>query len=103
MAAAGQEQTVLLCRSAWAGSQRFGAAVWSGDIPATWESLRRQVRAGLSIAISGIPWGTTDIGGFHGGDPRHPAYQELGGRRVQYGAVCPLFRLHGAREPRGPT
>ena len=103
MAAAGQEPTVLLCRSAWAGSQRYGAAVWSGDIPATWESLRLQVRAGLSIAISGIPWWTTDIGGFHGGDPRDPAYQELMVRWFQYGVFCPLFRLHGDRQPRVPT
>ena len=103
MAAAGQEQTVLLCRSAWAGSQRYGAAVWSGDIPATWESLRQQVRAGLNIAISGIPWWTTDIGGFHGGDPHDPAYQELMVRWFQYGVFCPLFRLHGDRLPRAPT
>jgi alpha-D-xyloside xylohydrolase len=103
MAAAGQEQTVFLSRSAWAGSQRFGAAVWSGDIPATWDALRRQVRAGLSIAVSGIPWWTTDIGGFHGGDPGDPAYQELIVRWFQYGAFCPLFRLHGDRHPRVPT
>jgi alpha-D-xyloside xylohydrolase len=103
MAAQGQQQTVLLCRSAWAGAQRYGAAVWSGDIPATWDSLRRQVRAGLNIAISGIPWWTTDIGGFHGGDPRDPAYQELIVRWFQYGVFCPLFRLHGDREPRVPT
>ena len=103
MADAGHEQTVLLCRSAWAGSQRYGAAVWSGDIPATWESLRLQVRAGLSIAISGIPWWTTDIGGFHGGDPGDPAYQELIVRWFQYGVFCPLFRLHGDRLPRVPT
>ncbi|MGD0065072.1 MAG: TIM-barrel domain-containing protein [Streptosporangiaceae bacterium] len=103
MATAGQEQTVLLSRSAWAGSARFGVAVWSGDIPATWDALRRQVRAGLSIAISGIPWWTTDIGGFHGGDPGNPAYQELIIRWFQYGAFCPLFRLHGDRNPRVPT
>ncbi len=103
MAAAGQQPTVLLCRSAWAGSQRYGAAVWSGDIPATWESLRTQVRAGLNIAISGIPWWTTDIGGFHGGDPADPAYQELIVRWFQYGAFCPLCRLHGDRLPRVPT
>jgi alpha-D-xyloside xylohydrolase len=103
LAAAGQPQTVLLSRSAWAGSQRYGAAVWSGDIPATWESLRQQVRAGLNIAISGIPWWTTDIGGFHGGDPRDPAYQQLMVRWFQYGVFCPLFRLHGDREPRVPT
>jgi alpha-D-xyloside xylohydrolase len=103
MAAAGQEPTVLLCRSAWAGAQKYGAAVWSGDIPATWESLRQQVRAGLNIAISGIPWWTTDIGGFHGGDPADLAYRELIVRWFQYGVFCPLFRLHGDRDPRVPT
>jgi alpha-D-xyloside xylohydrolase len=103
MAAAGQPGTVLLCRSAWAGSQKYGAAVWSGDIPATWLSLAQQVRAGLNIAISGIPWWTTDIGGFHGGNPSDPGYQELVIRWFQFGVFCPLFRLHGDREPRLPT
>jgi alpha-D-xyloside xylohydrolase len=103
MARAGQDQTVLLCRSAWAGSQRYGAALWSGDIPATWESLRQQVRAGLNVAVSGIPWWTTDIGGFHGGDPGDPDYRELITRWFQYGVFCPLLRLHGDRVPRVPT
>ncbi|RFA10762.1 family 31 glucosidase [Subtercola boreus] len=103
MAAAGEQPTVLLCRSAWAGSQKYGAAVWSGDIPATWLSLAQQVRAGLAIAVSGIPWWTTDIGGFHGGDASDPAYRELVIRWFQYGVFCPLFRLHGDREPRTPT
>jgi alpha-D-xyloside xylohydrolase len=103
MAAAGQEPTVLLCRSAWAGAQKYGAAVWSGDIPATWASLSEQLRAGLAIAISGIPWWTTDIGGFHGGNASDPEYQELTIRWFQYGVFCPLFRLHGDREPRVPT
>ncbi|MGX7828016.1 glycoside hydrolase family 31 protein [Actinokineospora sp. 24-640] len=94
--------TVLLCRSAWAGSQRYGAALWSGDIPATWDSLHAQVRAGLNVAMSGIPWWTTDIGGFHGGDPDSADYRELMVRWFQYGAFCPLFRLHGLREPRMP-
>lgn len=93
-------ETVLLCRSAWAGQQKYAAAVWSGDIPATWEALRVQVRAGLSIAMAGIPWWTTDIGGFHGGDSREEWYRELMVRWFQYGAFCPLFRLHGHREPR---
>ena len=101
--AAGREPTVLLCRSAWAGSQKYGAAVWSGDIPATWQSLAQQVAAGLNIAVSGIPWWTTDIGGFHGGDASDPAYRELMVRWFQYGVFCPLFRLHGDREPRTPT
>ncbi|WP_017975265.1 glycoside hydrolase family 31 protein [Actinopolyspora halophila] len=100
--AEGDDGVVLLCRSAWAGSQRYGAALWSGDIPATWDSLRAQVRAGLNVALSGIPWWTTDIGGFHGGDPDSPEYRELVVRWFQYGAFCPLFRLHGVREPRMP-
>lgn len=100
MAASGQEPTVLLSRSAWAGSQKYGAAVWSGDIAATWEALREQIPAGMSIGLSGIPWWTTDIGGFHGGNPDDPAYRELFIRWFQFGAFCPLFRLHGNRDPR---
>ena len=100
MHAAGEHDVVLLSRSAWAGSQRYGAAVWSGDIPATWDSLRQQVRAGLNIGLSGIPWWTTDIGGFHGGDPDDPDFRELIVRWFQFGAFCPLFRLHGDRAPR---
>jgi alpha-D-xyloside xylohydrolase len=100
MRAAGETEIVSLCRSAWAGSQRYGAAVWSGDIGTTFETLAQQVRAGLNIALSGIPWWTTDIGGFHGGDPNDAHYRELIVRWFQYGVFCPLFRLHGHREPR---
>ena len=100
MAADDLAPTVLFSRSAWAGSQKYGTAVWSGDIPATWESLATQVRAGLNIALSGIPWWTTDIGGFHGGDASDPRYQELVIRWFQFGVFCPIFRLHGDREPR---
>ncbi|HJP79412.1 MAG TPA: TIM-barrel domain-containing protein [Pseudonocardiaceae bacterium] len=96
----GADDVVLLCRSAWAGSQRYGAALWSGDIGPDWESLRAQVRAGLNIGIAGIPWWTTDIGGFHGGDPESEEFRELMVRWFQYGVFCPLFRLHGFRDPR---
>ncbi len=102
MRAAGEDEIVTLCRSAWAGSQRYGAAVWSGDIDVTFETLRAQIPAGLNIGLSGIPWWTTDIGGFHGGDPDNPEYRELVIRWFQYGVWCPLFRLHGDREPRMP-
>jgi alpha-D-xyloside xylohydrolase len=95
----GESGILTLCRSAWAGSQRYGAAVWSGDIDSTFESLARQVRAGLNIGLSGIPWWTTDIGGFFGGDPSSPYFRELIVRWFQYGAFCPLFRLHGHRAP----
>jgi alpha-D-xyloside xylohydrolase len=99
MQAEGRHEVVSLVRSAWAGSQRYGAVLWSGDIPATFASLRAQIRSGLNVAVSGIPWWTTDIGGFHGGDPDDPEYRELVVRWFQFGAFCPLFRLHGNREP----
>lgn len=102
MRAQGESETLFLSRSAWAGSQRYGAAVWSGDIHSTWESLRAQVRAGLNIGLSGIPWWTTDIGGFYGGDITSDDFRELIVRWFQYGAFCPLFRLHGYRLPYGP-
>lgn len=96
----GEEEIICLVRSAWAGSQRFGAALWSGDIPPTFESLQAQVRAGLNVAMSGIPWWTTDIGGFAGGDPTSADYRELMVRWFQYAVFCPLLRMHGHREPR---
>lgn len=102
MQAEGETEVVLLCRLAWAGSQRYGAAVWSGDIPSTFESLADQVRAGLNMATSGIPWWNTDIGGFHGGDPESLEFRELLVRWAQYGVFCPIFRLHGDREPSSP-
>jgi alpha-D-xyloside xylohydrolase len=97
---AGADEVLTLCRSAWAGSQRYGAAVWSGDIAPAFEALAAQIPAGLNMALSGIPWWTTDIGGFHGGDPDDPDYRELVIRWFQYAVWCPLFRLHGHREPR---
>jgi alpha-D-xyloside xylohydrolase len=97
--AAGEQDILFLCRSAWAGSQRFGAAVWSGDVPSTFLALRAQVKAGLNMGLSGIPWWTHDIGGFRGGDPTDPAFRELVVRWFQFGAFSPLFRLHGHRLP----
>jgi len=95
----GETEIINLCRSAWAGSQRYAAALWSGDILSTFESLQAQVRAGLNAGLSGIPWWTTDIGGFNGGDIRTPYFRELIVRWFQYGVFCPLFRLHGNRLP----
>ncbi len=99
MASEGEDEAVLLCRSAWAGSQRYGAAVWSGDIGSTFEDLRRQIPAGLNIGLSGIPWWTTDIGGFKGGDIGSPSFRELVVRWFQFGVFSPLCRLHGVRQP----
>ena len=96
---AGEKDVVSLVRCAWAGSQRYGALVWSGDIPSTFESFKIQIVCGLQMAMAGIPWWTTDIGGFHDGDIRDPKFQELLIRWFQYGAFCPVMRLHGHRSP----
>lgn len=99
MTQAGQGEVLNLLRCAWAGSQRYGALVWSGDIDSSFTSLRNQLKAGLNMGLAGIPWWTTDIGGFHGGAPADPAFRECLIRWFQYGAFCPVFRLHGDREP----
>lgn len=99
----GQKNIINLVRCAWAGSQRYGTLIWSGDIHSSWKSLRNQLTAGLNMGIAGIPWWTTDIGGFHGGDPNDPEFRELFIRWFQYGTFCPVMRLHGDREPRQPA
>lgn len=96
---AGQQEVVNLARCAWSGSQRYGALVWSGDIHSTWTDLRRQLVAGLHMGMAGIPWFTTDIGGFYGGNGSDPAFRELLVRWFQFGAFCPVMRMHGYREP----
>ena len=102
MAEAGQENIVNLIRCAWAGSQRYGALVWSGDVHSSFESLRNQLRAGLNMGIAGIPWWTTDIGGFFGANINDERYRECIIRWFQFGAFCPVFRLHGDRAPYSP-
>jgi len=99
MTAEGQENVINLLRCAWAGSQRYGALVWSGDIDSSFRSLRNQLVAGLNMGLAGIPWWTTDIGGFHGGNIHCDKFKEVLVRWFQFGAFCPVFRLHGFREP----
>lgn len=97
MKSIGRDDIVTLSRCAYTGAQRFGALVWSGDIPSTFESLRMQVKSGLNMSMCGIPWWTTDIGGFYGGDNRSDYFRELIVRWFQYGVFCPVLRLHGNR------
>ncbi len=96
-----EKRVFLLTRSAFLGQQRVGATVWSGDVYSNWWALRRQVPAGLNFALSGYPYWTTDIGGYHqpfNGAANQPAYQELYARWFEYGAFCPIFRTHGHRD-----
>lgn len=103
LSASGVERPLCLLRCAWAGSQRYGALVWSGDVMSTWEDFRKQVCAGLSMGFAGIPWWTTDIGGFHGGNPDDPDFRELLVRWFQWACYCPVMRLHGDRRPTQPV
>jgi alpha-D-xyloside xylohydrolase len=98
------KRVFILTRSAFAGSQRYAAATWSGDVSSDWDSLRKQVPAGLNMALSGIPWWTTDVGGFavprrwSRPDPRPEdveEWRELVTRWFQYATFCPLLRVHG--------
>ena len=95
------DEPVTLIRCAYLGSQKFGALVWSGDIPSSFESLSQQVKAGLNMSLCGIPWWNTDIGGFYGGDTQSSEFRELILRWFQYGVFSPVVRLHGNRNRHG--
>lgn len=95
---AGQEDVILLTRAAYPGSQKFGSLVWNGDIASTFLNLRMSVKTGLSMAMCGIPWWNSDIGGFHSADIQSEYFKELIVRWFQFGVFCPVMRLHGARQ-----
>jgi alpha-D-xyloside xylohydrolase len=96
------QRVFILTRSAFAGQQRYSAATWSGDIGAQWSDMRNQITAGLNFSMSGIPYWTMDIGGFaveHRYENPGPAdldeWRELNARWFQFGAFCPILRVHG--------
>src|SRR5215471_4883778 len=97
--ASDKKRVFILSRSAFAGSQRNAVTAWSGDINSDWFSFRRQIPAGLNFALSGIPYWTTDIGGFVFGSPADPAFREPFVRWFQYGTFNPILRVHGTRQP----
>lgn len=96
------ERVFILTRSAYAGLQRYASSVWSGDIAARWHDMRDQVAAGVSFSLSGIPYWSMDIGGF-ATERRYgkakgedlDEWREQMTRWYQFGAFCPLFRVHG--------
>jgi alpha-D-xyloside xylohydrolase len=96
-AASDQKRVFILSRSAFAGVQRNSVAAWSGDVESNWLNFRRQIPAGLNFELSGLPYWTTDIGGFVIGNPDDPTYRELFVRWFEYGTFCPIFRVHGTR------
>ena len=96
--AAGQKDICNLIRCVWAGSQKYGVVLWSGDIIGNFETLRDQFAAGLNVSLAGIPWWTTDIGGFFV-DVTAPGHKELLVRWFEWATFCPVLRLHGDKSP----
>ncbi len=108
------KRVVNLTRSAYAGQQRYSTITWSGDISATWDTLRRQIADGLNFCATGMPYWTVDIGAFFvKNDPDlwfwsgdydlgvdDMGYRELYVRWFQYGVFLPMFRSHGTDTPR---
>jgi alpha-D-xyloside xylohydrolase len=107
--AAPNKRVFILTRSGFAGQQRYAASVWSGDITSTWTALAKQIPAGLGLALSGLPYWTTDIGGYtmrrgfskeHAKPGGEEEWRELNARWFEFGAFCPLLRVHGEIRPR---
>jgi alpha-D-xyloside xylohydrolase len=99
------KRVCILTRSAFAGQQRYATINWSGDIGGNWDTYKRQIVAGLDYTITGMPYWTTDIGGFF--RPGHSQYtdgkyQELLTRWYQWGAFNPIFRIHGYQSETEP-
>ena len=92
------KRAFTLSRSAFIGQQRDAITCWSGDIWGNWEDFKKQLPAGLNFSISGIPYWTTDIGGYWANSWATPDNRELFTRWFQYGTFCPIFRIHGKLE-----
>ncbi|MBO4826659.1 MAG: DUF5110 domain-containing protein [Prevotella sp.] len=91
------QRPMILTRCGFAGIQRYGAALWSGDVGNDWETFRRQIAAGLGLQAAGIPWWTYDAGGFFrpGDQYTNPAYIERMLRWIETSVFLPLMRVHG--------
>ena len=94
-----QKRVYVLTRSGFAGQQRYATTCWSGDINCDFPTYAKQIPAGLNFSLAGVPYWTTDIGGYWGHPDRldwtTSANNELFTRWFQYGAFCPIFRIHG--------
>ena len=122
------KRMVNLTRSGYASSQQYGTILWSGDITAKWETMRKQIVEGVKAGLSGVPYWTLDIGGFfvvkdkyenrgcnststeplwfwdgdYNDGVEDMGYRELYTRWIQFGAFLPIFRSHGTDTPREP-
>ena len=92
------KRVAILTRSAFAGQQRYGTINWSGDIGWNWDAFKRQIVAGLNYNLTGMPYWTTDIGGFFRpgrGQYTDANYHDILTRWFQWGTFNPIFRIHG--------
>jgi len=92
------KRVFILTRSAFPGEQHYAGATWSGDVGNDWETLRRQIAAGLNYSVTGLPYWTTDTGGFFrpgSGQYTDSAYRERFLRWLQFSTFSPLMRVHG--------
>ena len=103
------EAPLVLTRGVWAGGQRFGVVLWSSDIQSSFEQLASMIPQGVHASLSGIPWWTTDVGGYgcnFKNDNESPYMKELIVRWYQFGLFTSIFRTHGCRlgaqEPTSP-
>jgi len=96
LVSAGREP-MILTRSGFPGIQRYGSALWSGDVGNDWESFRRQITAGLGVQAAGIPWWTYDAGGFFRPRDQYTSqdYIERMLRWIETSVYLPLMRVHG--------
>ena len=96
------KRAFFLIRQSFAGAQRNAATLWSSDITCTWEAYKSQVPQGINSCTSGIPYWTSDIGGYHlnwaAPDWSKPIQKELFTRWFQFGTFSPIFRIHGKGE-----
>jgi len=91
------KEPMILTRCGFAGIQRYGSAMWSGDVGNDWETFRRQITAGLGMQAAGIPWWTYDAGGFFRPQNQYTdsAYIERMLRWIETAVYLPLMRVHG--------
>jgi len=100
-----EKRVCIITRSAYLGQQRYGTINWSGDIGGNWDAYKKQIVAGLNYTITGMPYWTTDIGGFfRPGKSQYTDenYQELLTRWYQWGVFNPIFRIHGYQSETEP-
>jgi alpha-D-xyloside xylohydrolase len=102
------QRVFILTRSGFAGEQRYASMTWSGDVTSTWSALRKQISAGLGFSISGLPYWTTDTGGYimeyrfanAKSGPDLDEWRELNDRWFQFSTFCPVLRVHGQQQLR---